>query len=253
MSLDVLIVDDEPMARKRLQRLLRPEPDVRLLPPCADGRSAVIAIREQRPDLVFLDVQMPEMNGFEVLAKVGVKQMPAVIFVTAHDQFALKAFDAEALDYLLKPFGAERVHQSLHRARRFLAGDTRDLERRLAGLLRIAAPAHESASVLVKKRDRVLVLRAREIDFIEAFGDYVRLHVGAETHLLRVTLAEMERRFTPEGFVRIHRSRLVNWERVREFSESPERDPVVVLKSGARLAASQGCLKDLMQRLQPNG
>ena len=124
------------MARNRLQRLLRPEPDLRLLPACADGRSAVAAIRELRPDLVFLDVQMPEMNGFEVLAEVGVKQMPAVIFVTAHDKFALQAFDAEALDYLLKPFGAERVHQALARARRFLAGGTRSFEQQLAGLLR---------------------------------------------------------------------------------------------------------------------
>jgi two-component system LytT family response regulator len=253
MTWDVLIVDDEPMARTRLQRLLRPESDLRLLRPCADGRTAVAAIREQRPDLVLLDVQMPEMNGFEVLAAVGVQQMPAVIFVTAHDKFALQAFDAEALDYLLKPFGAERVHQALDRARRFLTGGARGFERQLAGLLRATAPVHESASVLVKKRDRVLVLRARDIDFIEAFGDYVRLHVGAESHLLRATLAEMERRFTPEGFARIHRSRLVNWERVQEFSEGPERDPVVVLKSGARLAASQGCLKDLMRRLNSNG
>jgi two-component system LytT family response regulator len=236
------------MARNRLQRLLRAEPDVRLLSPSSDGRSAVAAIREQRPDLVFLDVQMPEMGGFEVLATVGVKQMPAVIFVTAHDQFALQAFDAQALDYLLKPFGAERVRTALERARRFLAGGARDFERQLAGLLRVTA-LRESASVLVKKRDRVLVLRACEIDYIEAFGDYVRLYVGAQAHLLRATLAEMERRFTAEGFARIHRSRLVNWERVREFSEGPERDPVVVLKSGARLAASQSCLKDLMQRL----
>jgi two-component system, LytTR family, response regulator len=253
MTLNVLIVDDEPMARNRLQRLLRAESDVRLLPPCADGRSAVLAIREQRPDLVFLDVQMPEINGFEVLAAVGVKRMPVVIFVTAHDQFALQAFDAQALDYLLKPFGAERVRKAVDRARRFLAGGTRGFERQLESLLRVTAPVHESASVLVKKRDRVLVLRAREIDYIEAFGDYVRLHVGAESHLLRATLAEMERRFAPEGFMRIHRSRLVNWERVREFSEGPERDPVVVLKNGARLAASQGCLKDLVQRLNPNG
>jgi len=253
MSLNVLIVDDEPMARKRLQRLLRPESDLRLLPPCADGRSAVVAIRGQRPDLVFLDVQMPEMNGFEVLAEVGVKQMPAVIFVTAHDKFALQAFEAQALDYLLKPFGAERVHTALERARRFLGGNSRSFERQLADLLRVTAPVRESASVLVKKRDRVLVLRAREIDFIEAFGDYVRLHVGAESHLLRATLAEMERRFGPEGFARIHRSRLVNWERVREFSEGPERDPEVVLRNGARLVASQACLKDLMQRLNSNG
>jgi two-component system LytT family response regulator len=253
MTLNVLIVDDEPMARNRLQRLLRTEPDVHLLPPCADGRGAVGAIREQRPDLVFLDVQMPEMNGFEVLAAVGVNRMPAVIFVTAHDQFAMQAFDAQALDYLLKPFGAERVRKALDRARRFLAGDTRGFERQLAALLRVTAPVHESASVLVKKRDRVLVLRAREIDYIESFGDYVRLHVGAEAHLLRATLAEMERRFAPEGFMRIHRSRLVNFERVREFSEGPERDPVVVLKTGARLAASHACLRDLVQRLNPNG
>ena len=253
MTLNVLIVDDEPMARNRLQRLLRAESDVRLLPPCADGRSAVAAIHAQRPDLVFLDVQMPEMNGFEVLAAVGVNRMPAVIFVTAHDQFALQAFDAQALDYLLKPFGAERVRKALDRVRRFLAGDSRGLERQLAGLLRVTAPVHESASVLVKKRDRVLVLRAREIDYIEAFGDYVRLHVGAESHLLRATLAEMERRFGPEGFARIHRSRLVNWERVREFSEGPERDPEVVLRNGARLVASQACLKDLMHRLNSNG
>ena len=253
MTLNVLIVDDEPMARNRLQRLLRAESDVRLLPPCGDGRSAVAAIRSQRPDLVFLDVQMPEMNGFEVLAAVGVNRMPAVIFVTAHDQFALQAFDAQALDYLLKPFGAERVRKAVDRVRRFLAGDSRGLERQLAGLLRVTAPVHESASVLVKKRDRVLVLRAREIDYIEAFGDYVRLHVGPESHLLRATLAEMERKFAPEGFMRIHRSRLVNWERVREFSEGPEHDPVVVLRNGARLAASQGCLRDLVQRLNSNG
>jgi len=253
MSMRTLIVDDEPLARERLRALLAQESDVEVVGECADGRSAVAAIRDLDPDLVFLDVQMPEMNGFEVLAEVGVKQMPAVIFVTAHDKFALQAFEAQALDYLLKPFGAERVHTALERARRFLAGNSRGFERQLADLLRVTAPVRESASVLVKKRDRVLVLRAREIDFIEAFGDYVRLHVGAESHLLRATLAEMERRFGPEGFARIHRSRLVNWERVREFSEGPERDPEVVLRNGARLVASQACLKDLMQRLNSNG
>ena len=136
MTLSTLIVDDEPMARQRLQRLLKSEPDVRLLPACADGRSAIAAIEERRPDLVFLDVQMPEINGFEVLAAVGVKHMPAVIFVTAHDKFALQAFEAQALDYLLKPFGAERVHTALARARTFLAGSQRGREKQLAGLLR---------------------------------------------------------------------------------------------------------------------
>ncbi|HEV7606912.1 MAG TPA: LytTR family DNA-binding domain-containing protein [Steroidobacteraceae bacterium] len=253
MTLATLIVDDEPMARKRLQRLLKTDPDVRLLPPCADGRSAVAAIEERRPDVVFLDVQMPEMNGFEVLAAVGVKQMPAVIFVTAYDKFALQAFEAQALDYLLKPFGVERVHTALERARVFLAGSQRGIEKKLTGLLRATSGVRESPCVLVKKRDRVLVLRPDEIDHVEAFGDYVRLHVGQEVHLLRATLAEMEQKLEPEGFARIHRSRLVNWKRVREFVADRERDPVVVLKNGTRLAASHGCLKDLEKRLGARG
>ena len=171
MSLTVLVVDDEPLARQRLQRMLRAEPDLRLLPPCADGHAAVAAIHEQRPDLLFLDVQMPGMTGFEVLAAVGAKQMPVVIFVTAHDRFALQAFEAEALDYLLKPFGTERVQKALARARDFLAGGSRrTLERQYAGLLR-ASGARDDACVLVRKRERVLVLRPAEIDFVEAWGD----------------------------------------------------------------------------------
>jgi len=249
MTLSTLIVDDEPMARKRLQRLLKTDPDVRLLPPCADGRSAVAAIEERRPDVVFLDVQMPEMNGFEVLAAVGVKQMPAVIFVTAYDKFALQAFEAQALDYLLKPFGVERVHAALERARIFLAGSHRGIEKKLTGLLRATSDLRDSPCVLVKKRDRILVLRPEEIEHIEAFGDYVRLHVGQEVHLLRATLSEMERKLEPEGFARIHRSRLVNWKRVREFVADRDRDPVVVLKNGTRLPASHSCLKDLEKRL----
>ncbi|HEU4780653.1 MAG TPA: LytTR family DNA-binding domain-containing protein [Steroidobacteraceae bacterium] len=253
MTLSTLVVDDEPLARQRLQRLLKAAPDVRLLPACADGRSAITAIEGRRPDLVFLDVQMPEINGFEVLAAVGVKHMPAVIFVTAHDRFALQAFEAQALDYLLKPFGAERVHTSLERARAFLAGSQRGFEKKLTGLLRHTSAVRESPCVLVKKRDRVVVLRPDEIDLIEAFGDYVRLHVGTESHLLRGTLSEMERTLEPEGFVRIHRSRLVNWNRVREFVADRERDPVVVLKNGLRLVASLSCLKDLEKRLGARG
>jgi two-component system LytT family response regulator len=253
MTLATLIVDDEPMARKRLQRLLKTDPDVRLLPPCADGRSAVAAIEERRPDVVFLDVQMPEMNGFEVVAAVGVKQMPAIVFVTAYDKFALQAFEAQALDYLLKPFGAERVHTALERVRTFLAGSNQGIEKKLTGLLRATSNIREGPCVLVKKRDRVLVLRPDEIEHIEAFGDYVRLHVGQEVHLLRATLSEMERKLTPQGFARIHRSRLVNWNRVREFVADRDRDPVVVLKNGIRLAASHSCLRDLEKRLGAHG
>jgi two-component system, LytTR family, response regulator len=251
MTLSVLIVDDEPLARQRLQRLLRGAADLELLSPCADGRAAVAAIQERRPDLLFLDVQMPGMTGFEVLAEVGPKRMPVVIFVTAHDRFALQAFEAEALDYLLKPFGAERVHKALDRARRLLAGGKRrGLEERYAGLLRATAGAGEEPCVLVKKRERTLVLRPDEIDFVEAYGDYVRVRSGDEAHLLRGTLGDMERKLSPAGFVRIHRSRLVNWQRVREFTADRDHDPVVVLKNGTRLDASPAYLRELQHRLE---
>jgi len=251
-TLTVLIVDDEPLARQRLQRLLRSDPDVKLLAACGDGRAAVAAIREHRPDLVFLDVQMPEMNGFEVLAAVGVREMPAVIFVTAFDRFALQAFEVRALDYLLKPFGGDRVLAALERARTFLAGGARrKLEQQLTGLLQASAGVREAPDILVKKRDRVLVLKPRDIDFIEAFGDYVRLHVGPDVHVLRATLGEMERKLGPAGFARIHRSRLVNWERVKEFIVHRDHDPAVLLRNGTRLAASPTCLKELEQRLDP--
>jgi two-component system, LytTR family, response regulator len=250
MTLSVLIVDDEPLARQRLLRLLRGEPDLKLLPPCAEGRAAVAAIGQHRPDLLFLDVQMPGMGGFEVLAAVGAKRMPVVIFVTAHDRFALQAFEAEALDYLLKPFGADRVHKALARARSFLAGGARRrLEEQYTGLLRTAAESGEQPCVLVKKRERTLVLRAEEIDFVEAYGDYVRLRVGADTHTLRGTLSDMARRLAPAGFVRIHRSRLVNWQRVREFTADRDHDAVVVLRNGTRLDASPAYLRDLQLRL----
>ena len=254
MKLRVLIVDDEPLARQRLQRLLRAEADIEVLAECDEGRTAVVAIQEHRPDLVFLDVQMPEVNGFDVLAAVGAKQMPAVIFVTAYDRFALQAFEAQAVDYLLKPFGEERVRKALERARQFLAGGARRaLEEQMAGLLRATAAVRGAACVLVKRQGRVLVLRPSEIDWIEAYGDYVRLHVRQEAHLLRATLTDMEQKLGPQGFVRIHRSRLVNWERVREFVAEGERESVVVLKDGARLNASPTCLKDLQQRLDSIG
>ena len=251
MKLRTLIVDDEPLARQRLQRLLRAEQDLELLPACADGRTAVAAILERRPDLLFLDVQMPGMTGFEVLAAVGAQHMPVVVFVTAHDRFALQAFDAQALDYLLKPFGGERVQQALARARDFLAGGSRrKLEQQYAGLLRAVPDARESTCILVKKRERVIVLRPAEIDFVEAYGDYVRLRAGQETHLLRGTLAGMARRLESAGFARIHRSRLVNLERVREFIADRDHDAVVVLRNGTRLEASPAYLKDLQRRLQ---
>jgi two-component system LytT family response regulator len=251
VTLRVLIVDDVPLARQRLQRILRGDEGLELLAPCADGRAAIAAILEQKPDLLFLDVQMPGLTGFDVLAAIGAKQMPVVIFVTAHDRFALQAFEAEAVDYLLKPFGAERVQKALERARDFLAGGARrKLERQYDGLLRATSAAREGSCILVRKRERVIVLRPEEIDFVEAYGDYVRLRAGTDTHLLRGTLTDMERKLRADGFVRIHRSRLVNLLRVREFVADREHDPMVTLKNGVRLEASPAYLRELQRRLQ---
>jgi two-component system LytT family response regulator len=250
MKLRVLIVDDEPVARRRLRRILLPRAEVEVLAECADGAAAVTFIHERKPDLVFLDVQMPNMNGFEMLAAVGAEQMPMVIFVTAYDEFALRAFDAQALDYLLKPFGEARVLQALERARTYIVGGAkRTFHEQLDRLLAAMAATHQSSSVLVKSDGRVLVLRTKEIDWIEADGDYVHLHVGRESHLLRSTLSDMERRLSADGFARIHRSRLVNLDRVKELRPISREDSVVVLRNGERLAASQSCLRQLHDRL----
>jgi two-component system LytT family response regulator len=239
MRLRTIIVDDEPTARRRLSRFLRQAADVEVLAAeCGDGAAAVAAIQEHKPDLIFLDVQMPKMNGFEVLRAVGVERMPLVIFVTAYDQFALQAFEAQALDYLLKPFLAERVHKALERARVFLAGDAKQrFQEQLNGLLRTTA-RQQTPCVLVRKADRVLVLRPQEIDWIEADDDYLHLHVGQESHLLRSTLTEMEQRLSLAGFARI-----------KEFRPLFRGESLVVLRNGVQLVASQTCLKELQERL----
>ncbi|WP_116812192.1 LytR/AlgR family response regulator transcription factor [Steroidobacter cummioxidans] len=250
MTIRTLIVDDEPLARQRLQRFLEPASDIQLLPECGDGKAAVAAIQEHEPDLVFLDVQMPHLNGFEVLSTVGVERIPVVIFVTAFDAFALQAFEAQALDYLLKPFGQGRVQQALERARTFLEGNAKQsFKDHLAGLLRTTEASGHAARVLVRNGNRMLVVGPAEIDWVEAYGDYVRLHVGQQSHLLRSTLTDMEQRLRPEGFARIHRSRLVNLERIKEFITVSPTELLVVLKNDVRLNASPTFLRDLQRRL----
>jgi two-component system LytT family response regulator len=250
MKLRTVIVDDEPLARRRLKRFLQAASDVELVAECGDGNAAVAAIQEHQPDLVFLDVQMPNLNGFEVLSAIDAERMPVVIFVTAFDTFAVQAFEAQALDYLLKPFGEDRVAKALERARTFLHGGAkRAHQEHLAELLRATEAGRNTARVLVRNGDRVLVLGAAEIDWVEAYGDYVRLYVGQQAHLLRSTLTEMEQRLKPEGFARIHRSRLVNLDRIREFNTVSATELLIVLKNGARLNASPTYLKELQRRL----
>lgn len=250
MNIRTLIVDDEPLARHRLKRFLEPAADIELLTECGDGKAAVAAIQEYKPDLVFLDVQMPHLNGFEVLRAVGVERMPVVIFVTAFDAFALQAFEAQALDYLLKPFGQDRVQKALERARTFLEGNAKkSFQDHLAELLRATEANRHTARVLIRNGERVLVVGPAEIDWVEAYGDYVRLHVGQQAHLMRSTLTDMEQRLKPEGFARIHRSRLVNLERIKELITVSPTELLVVLKDGVRLNASPTYLKDLQRRL----
>jgi two-component system LytT family response regulator len=240
MTLEVLIVDDEPLARQRLQRLLRSEPDLTLLPACADGRSAVAAVREHRPDLMFLDVQMPEMSGFEVMDAVGVHAVPALVFVTAYDEYALRAFEARALDYLLKPFTAARFADALSRARRLLEGDAaRETRSRVGAVLEHLLPPLVQRRLAARDGSRVVFLRLHEIDWIEGAGNYVRLHAGGRTYSVRATLRATAQRLQAAGFRRIHHSTIVNMERIRTVEHLPQGGYVVSLEDGTRLETSR--------------
>jgi two-component system LytT family response regulator len=246
-----LVVDDEPLARERLTNLLSGEPDIEVVGQCRDGEEAVTAIVDHTPDLVFLDVQMPAMNGFEVIEAVGSERMPLVIFVTAYDQHALRAFQVRALDYVLKPFDRERFQEALQRARAHIQRDeTGDLGRRLLALVKdLRRDQPKTDRLVVKSGGRLFFLRTDEIDWIEAAGNYVRLHVGPAAHLLRETMNAIEGRLDPEKFFRIHRSRIVNMERIQEMQPWLNGEYAVLLRTGTRLTLSRGYREKLQERL----
>jgi two-component system LytT family response regulator len=253
-----LVVDDEPMARERVISLLRQEDDVEVIGECADGPQAVNVIQQQAPDLVFLDVQMPGASGFDVIQHVGADRMPTVVFVTAYDEYALRAFEVHALDYLLKPFGKDRFQQTLKHAREALdhrrAGD---LGRRLLALVSDIKPGQAGGPaapdrmdrLVVKSGGRVFFLRTDEIDWIEAAGNYVRLHLGEDSHLFRETMNHMETRLDTRRFARIHRSRIVNVERIRELQPWFNGEYVVILRNGTRLTLSRNYRERLQEQL----
>jgi two-component system LytT family response regulator len=250
-TIKALVADDEPLARERILSLLQGESGIEVLGECRDGHEAIAAIRQLSPDLVFLDVQMPGADGFEVLSAVGPERMPMVIFVTAYDQHALKAFEVRALDYLLKPFDRERFHSAVQRARTSLEQqETGDLGRRLLALVKDLRPATPKTDrIVVKSAGRLFFLRADEIDWIEAAGNYARLHVGTDSHLLRETMNSLEARLDPERFFRIHRSRIVNMERIQELQPWFNGEYVVILRNGTRLTLSRGYREKLQERL----
>jgi two-component system LytT family response regulator len=242
MPMRVLIVDDEPLGRQRLRALLEAEPDVELVAECADGRSALAAVREHKPDLMFLDVCMPEVDGFGVLEALTDDPPPGVIFVTAHDRFALRAFEAAALDYLLKPFDRERFRKALERGRAQLErARGADVSRQLKALLEDVRPGRKYLDrVVIKSGGRVFFLRVEEIDWIEGAGNYLKLHIGGEAHLLRETMGNLEGRLDPDRFLRIHRSTIVNIERIQELQPWFHGDYVVLLRDGTKLTLSRG-------------
>jgi two-component system LytT family response regulator len=242
-------VDDEPLARQRLRRLLEADPDIAVLGECGDGEQAVADVLKLRPDLVFLDVQMPVLDGFGVLqaladqGDLGDSALPVVIFVTAHDRYALKAFEVHALDYLLKPYDKSRFAVALERAKtQVRQGSTTALNERLQELLQgVSGSRQGPGRLMVKSGGRIYFVRIEDIDWIEAAANYVRLHVGKEDHLLRESLTGLEKKLDPAHFVRIHRSTIVNLERIRELQPAFHGDYVIILRDGTELALSRGC------------
>ncbi len=243
-----LIVDDEPAARKAIRGLLAGDPDIRVDGECPDGRSALAAIRDGAPDLLFLDIQMPELDGFEMLRRVEPARLPVVVFVTAYDQYALQAFEAHALDYVLKPFDDERFRQAVVRAKdqvrqRRLGALGEQLVAMLHGAS--AAPPGPAGGWLqrlpIKADGRIAIVELDTVDWLESDGDYVRIHAGGKRHLLRETMKHLEARLDPARFVRIHRSTIVNVARIRELQPYFRGEYVVLLRDGARLKLSRGC------------
>jgi two-component system LytT family response regulator len=236
-----LLVDDELPARRRVLDLLEKQDDIEVTGMARDGREAVDRIRDSRPDLMFLDIQMPNLDGFGVLQAVGQRLMPVTIFVTAYDAFAIRAFEAHALDYLLKPFGDERFEAALGRARDFIRGQrASEFAERVATLL--AERATTSAAIerlAIKSGGRVMFLEVREIDWIEADGVYVNVHAGGRTYLYRSSMGSLHKRLDPRLFIRVHRSVTVNANRIRELKVRTHGDHTVTLKDGTKLPLSR--------------
>lgn len=263
----VLVVDDEPLARSGISKLCALDPDLELVGECANGRTAVATIQQVEPDLILLDIQMPEMDGFEVLQAVGAESMPHVIFVTAYDQFALKAFEVHALDYLLKPFDDDRFFDAIERAKQAVRGaDLGLLRSRLLGLLGDAGLEEEETStrssvdavgsppsgylsrIAVKEIGRTVLVRVDEIDWIEAANYCVKLHTPRRVYIIRESLKSLEQQLDPARFFRVSRSAIVNLDRVREIQPFARGSQVLILNDETRVSMSRN-RRDALERL----
>jgi len=256
MPITTLIADDEPLARDGLREMLAKDPEVGSIHEARDGRQAVEAIQQFRPDLVLLDVQMPEMDGFDVLRSIGAEQMPAVVFVTAHDKYAIQAFEINAIDYLLKPVMEERFVKALARGKSRIqsnaaGGGNPQLSHEIVALLEtLAAPRSYVKRLAVRAAGKTSLLNVADVDWIAAAENYVELHAGRQTHMLHVTLQALERSLDPECFLRIHRSLIVNLSRINALEPIAHGEYVVTLETGVRLQSGRtysGRLKALIE------
>lgn len=240
MTIRSIVVDDMELARSRLLRQLSRHKDIAVVAECSDGHQAYDAIRNLRPDLVFLDVQMPEYDGFEVVRRLPENERPEIIFVTAYDQFAIQAFDVHAVDYLLKPYSPERLEQALVRMRRRLQEGSSRPDQNLSALITSLSRQVERAKPVVVKVDgSTLLMRQAEIDWIESAGNYVKIHAGKEGHMVRETMADFEQRLDAQTFIRVHRSTIVNISRIKEIRSMASGNQELVLRDGQILAMSR--------------
>ncbi|MFO1207347.1 MAG: response regulator [Burkholderiales bacterium] len=242
MTIRTVIVDDEPVARRGILRLLRQEPDIEVVEECGDGVAAISAINAHAPDLVFLDVQMPELDGFAVIEAIGGNRMPAIVFVTAFDQHAVRAFDAQAIDYVLKPIDPERFRRALDRVRSHLAHPDDGFVRRVSEALKSIDRGElrgYPSRLAIRSEGRVRLLDIDEFDRIIAAGNYVEIHTGAKHHLLRETMTSLESRLDPRSFVRVSRAAMVSVARIREIQPLFNGDFVVILRNGMQVNGSR--------------
>ncbi len=252
-GIKALIVDDEPLARKRIKQLLNDEAVIEIVGECTDGLQAVNAIRDRQPDLVFLDVEMPGASGIQVLEKLGSGVLPAVIFVTAYDEFTVKAFDFHAVDYLLKPYAEDRFREAVARARKQINQKNREnFTLRFADLLdSLKLERNYLQRLLVDSNNRLIALSVDEIDWIETYGNYVKIHRGGKSFLLRETLGNLAGKLDPQKFARIHRSAIVNLDRVKEFQPMFGGQYAVILRDGTELTLSRNYRQEVLRRFEP--
>ena len=244
----VILVDDEPLSLRRLHQLLNALPDIEIVAECTNGKQTVAAVEELKPDVVFLDVQMPEMNGFEVVAAIAGDDMPLIVFVTAYDEYAVRAFDVLALDYLMKPVAPERLHRACERAAAAQTSKERRVahQQQVSGLLHqleLNGRQHESAAktnrLLVRADDRIVMLKTDDINWVEAAGNYVRIHAGKETYVIRETIGRLESILDPAHFARIHRSTVINLDSVKEMQPWFLGELLVIMNDGTQLKLSR--------------